>query len=143
MSTDLEWAHETFTDPDDDSDWFSASDYTPVLERLGTIVVRVDEEDYQGDSYVLYSGGGERSGTWAFLTFGWGSCSGCDALQGCESVEEVVTLLEQLRNDMRWGTTEEITAILNAPEREGEWYAREESWSAFREKALAALAAAA
>ena len=74
------------------------ANYQPMLEEFGKILIQVDVKDYQGDSFVLYQNG-QRFG---YLCFGWGSCSGCDALQACESFEEVQELMDKLYNSIRW-----------------------------------------
>ena len=73
-------------------------DYQPIIDHFGHVAVQVEEDDYQGDSWVLYHNG-NRVG---FLTFGWGSCSGCDALQACSNYEELDELIEEMRRGIRW-----------------------------------------
>ena len=73
-------------------------DYQPILEEFGEILVQVDEDNYQGDSYLLY----KKDNQYGFLVFGWGSCSGCDALQACSSIDEVQELMNQLYSDIKW-----------------------------------------
>lgn len=74
------------------------SDYNPMLDAFGNVVVRVDTDSYQGDTYILYDNG-DKIG---HLIFGWGSCSGCDTLQRCESIEEVQELCDHLENSIKW-----------------------------------------
>ena len=74
------------------------SDYQPMLDAFGNIVVQIDDHDYQGDSRVLY----DEAGRIGILIFGWGSCSGCDALQACDSIEEVQQLCDELQDDIKW-----------------------------------------
>lgn len=62
------------------------------------IAVQVDDNDYQGDSRLLY----DENGKIGVLIFGWGSCSGCDALQACGSLEEVQKLCDELQEDIEW-----------------------------------------
>ena len=81
--------------PEDECYW---SDYQPMLDAFGNIAVQVDDDDYQGDSRVLYDENGEIG----LLIFGWGSCSGCDALQACGSLEEVQELCDKLQEDIKW-----------------------------------------
>ena len=79
--------------------YFSApGDYSPMLESFGSIVLKVDDDDYQGDSRVLYRAGYKIG----YLQFGWGSCSGCDALQGCDSYAEIDSLMDGLQAAIIW-----------------------------------------
>lgn len=78
--------------------FYGPSDYTPILEQFGNIVLQVDDDDYQGDSRVLY----EKDGKYGYLIFGWGSCSGCDSLQGCDKISQIQSLIDELENDISW-----------------------------------------
>lgn len=86
-------------------EWSYSSDgmpyvgYDELVESFGfEVVSRRDVGDYQGDSmYVLKEGS-----RYGWLNFGWGSCSGCDALQGCSSYEELDELRKSLHDDIRW-----------------------------------------
>jgi hypothetical protein len=73
-------------------------EYQPMLNAFGKIVLQVDDIAYQGDSRVLYDNDGEIG----VLIFGWGSCSGCDALQACNSLEDVQELCNELQDSIRW-----------------------------------------
>ena len=73
-------------------------DYKPMLNAFGNIVLQVDDDNYSGDSRVLY----DNDGKIGFLLFGWGSCCRCDALQACETLEEVQALCDELQNDIKW-----------------------------------------
>lgn len=55
--------------------------YDPILNDLGKVLFKLDEGSYSGDTRLIYTDSNSRYG---ILTFGWGSCSGCDALQSCE-----------------------------------------------------------
>jgi hypothetical protein len=74
------------------------SDYQPMLDAFGKIAIQVDDDDYQGDSRLLY----DENGKIGLLIFGWGSCSGCDALLACDSLEEVQELCDSLQEDIKW-----------------------------------------
>jgi hypothetical protein len=96
---------EIYTHCEDTEGYFIAEgDYLPLLESMGQILVKVDDHDYSGDSRVLYKDGDK----YGILIFGWGSCSGCDALQGCDSFEEIEQLRTKLFNDIRWFAKEEV-----------------------------------
>jgi hypothetical protein len=73
-------------------------DYQPMLEEFGEIILQENDDSYQGDSFLIYKDG-ERYG---YLNFGWGSCSGCDALQACGTIEEVQELMDELCNRIIW-----------------------------------------
>lgn len=45
----------------------------------------------------------------------------CDALQGCESYEEVVELRDGLHEDVRWGDLEGTIRYLADHDWEGDW----------------------
>lgn len=78
--------------------------YAELLESFDVEVLhRVDEDDYQGDSWVLFRDG-ERYG---YLCFGWGSCSGCDALEACCSHVEVTELRDSLWSGIHWEPSRE------------------------------------
>lgn len=77
--------------------------YVPMLQEFGEIVLQVDEDNWQGDSWVLYKDGDK----YGYLCFGWGSCSGCDSLQGCESEEELENLMHSLCSAIQWYDSKE------------------------------------
>jgi hypothetical protein len=77
---------------------FSWYDYQPMLDAFGKIAIQVDDNDYRGDSRLLY----DENGKIGVLIFGWGSCGGCDALQACGSLEEVQELCDGLQEDIEW-----------------------------------------
>jgi hypothetical protein len=81
-----------------DADWFYIDNYNPMIKEFGDVLVQVDDDDYQGDTRVLY----QRDGKIGYLNFGWGSCSGCDALQDCGDIGEVQELMNGLYNHIKW-----------------------------------------
>lgn len=80
------------------NDFYGWWDYQPMLDAFGKIVLQIDDISYQGDSRVLY----DNCGKIGVLIFGWGSCSGCDALQACKSLEDVQELCDELQDSIRW-----------------------------------------
>lgn len=104
--------------PDTGYGYFSVGDYNPLLESFGyEILLHVDDDDYQGDSLLLFRDG-ERYG---ILIFGWGSCSGCDALQACSNYEEVEELRTSLHEQIRWGTKDQILWYFQNHDWKGDW----------------------
>lgn len=73
-------------------------DYNPMIKAFGNVVVQVDDEDYSGDTRVLY----DNNSKIGHLVFGWGSCSGCDALQACGDYDVLQALCDELENEIKW-----------------------------------------
>lgn len=109
--------------------WYEGPfDYSPIVQSLGYVVVKVDDKDYQGDTRALL----ERNGKFGLLVFGWGSCSGCDALQGCGSYEEVDELIQKLNASITWfDTLQECVAYISHSDRLGSHYAHSAEWLEF------------
>ena len=84
--------------PQEDPEFFYVSDYQPILDSFGKIILQIDDADWQGDSRVLYKRG-EHIG---YLQFGWGSCSGCDALQACATYDKVDAVIQHLSGAISW-----------------------------------------
>lgn len=114
--------------------------YDGLMDTFGLErVVQVDDDDYQGDTRVIFKDG-DRYG---FLIFGWGSCSGCDALQGAleDGLKELTELRDQLHGSIRW----EDEAINMIGYLSTKYWPGEYSWSAdetkrFVKKAIEYLA---
>lgn len=75
--------------------------YAQLVESLGLVVeVEGHARDYQGESwYVLRDA---ETGAWGSLSYGWGCCPGCDALQACREDHEVEALRLGLWDSIRW-----------------------------------------
>ena len=81
--------------------------YDDILNEFGHVVFQVDDDDdYEGDSRVLL----EREGPYyGVLIFGFGSCSGCDALLACCTYEDLDELIAHFERDIHWfGSKEEL-----------------------------------
>ena len=92
--------------PDEEEGYSMVADYTPIIQSLGKVYVRVDDEDYQGDSRILFRG--VENYKLGFLLFGWGSCSGCDSLQACSTFSEIDELIQELKDKIIWFDSKEI-----------------------------------
>ena len=102
----------------EDDYWFYISDYQPMIDAFGEVAVQVDDCDYQGDTRVLY----DNDGSIGILIFGWGSCSGCDALQACTTMEEVQELCDFLQDSIKWfDSREDALAYVTEKDWELEW----------------------
>jgi hypothetical protein len=130
-------ALEIYPELNNNSDYFnSPCDYNPIVQSFGTVVVKVDEDNYQGDSFVYYVDN-DRHGV---LIFGWGSCCGCDALQACSSIKDVDDLIESLEKDIKWFTATELYNWLNDDEyQETQYHYHNEPWHTFKKQVVERL----
>lgn len=111
-----------------DEEYYCNSNYDPIVKYFGNILVESHDDDYQGDSRYLI----QSSGKYGFLIIGWGSCSGCDALQGCSNNEELNDLVNSLWNNIKWfDTKEEVLNYINSEDREENFYYHSEEWNNF------------
>jgi hypothetical protein len=138
MKTAKEIYHEEAKDFNEDDDWFCISDYQPILNSFGTIVCQEDEKNWQGDSFVLYHD--EENNEFGYLSFGWGSCSGCDALQACRKWEDVDDLMLELQNSITWfASADDAIGFFETHDWEGEYSFNSEAKKLFLIDAMAYL----
>lgn len=81
-----------------ESSYDRVCEYSIITKEIGDLLFSIDLGDYQGDSLNVYKDGSK----YGFLSFGYGSCSGCDALQGIESYEELQNFIDGLVNNVKW-----------------------------------------
>lgn len=113
------------------SQYAPCTSYAPVINGLGNPLVVVSDDDYSGDTFVLYTGQGY---TYGILVIGWGSCAGCDALQACESYDDLNALIDDLERSIVWFPS--LTAVREwaaSADRKGSHYHHSEAWPAFRQ----------
>jgi hypothetical protein len=84
---------------EEDDNYPMICDYQPMLGAFGNIVIKIENDDCQGDSRILYKE--KYNNNYGYLKFGWGSCCGCDALQSCETIEELQKLMDELYSQIR------------------------------------------
>lgn len=120
--------------------WFPLWDYKPLVASMGfDVLLQVDEDDYQGDSFLLLKDGNK----WGFLTFGWGSCSGCDALQACDSWEDAESLRTEMASSIKWHEgPQQLRDYWGSKDWEAEWFCRNAVWNDFSQQAVAIIEAA-
>ena len=126
-------AERLYPDQYDRDDWnYGPSNYQPLLDEMGTILVQVDDSDYQGDSRLLLRDGGR----YGFLVFGWGSCSGCDELQACSSYQDIADMANRLASSIPWFDTlaEVQTYVADTATRELSHYYHKSEWAEFAAK---------
>jgi hypothetical protein len=118
-----------------DERWWS--DYQPIINSFGSVIIQADDADYQGDSYVVLRDGSR----YGYLNFGWGSCSGCDALQACDSLEEVDNLINSLASSIHWeDSAEDLLKWMDERDWELQYVWHVDEFKAFLAQAKEALA---
>lgn len=130
--TDIELMQLIYPEVSENADgyFYGPYDYEPMVESFGKILVETHVNDYQGDSWYLL----KKDDLYGYLSFGWGSCSGCDALQRCSSLEEVAELYNQLKNSITWRAKEETAKWFAEHDWEGDYCYYEEEFKEFLEK---------
>lgn len=111
MTTIREALEEKNKDRFDESKYWSMSaEYEDAFSDC-KILAWESVGDYQGDYFAIVQGPDGRIG---FVKIGYGSCSGCDALQGTigyrddskeereKCMKEVLELLEGIRGEVHW-----------------------------------------
>ena len=109
----------------EETGWF---EYEPMIKEFGEIINKYDFGEYQGDTIVIY----KSNNRYGYLLFGWGSCSGCDALQACETIEEVQKLMDALYNSIEWfNSLDELKEWFNQKDWGLEWFGHDPSFKDF------------
>lgn len=125
-----------------DGYWDSPSDYRPLIDSLGHAVeLCVEVGSYSGDTQVLLRDG-QRFG---ILSFGWGSCSGCDALQACDNYEEIDELRAKLADSIVWKDSAiEMAEFMMERDWESQpcWHSDEEATKKFVSESIEILSGA-
>ena len=92
-------------------------DYNPLIRSFGEVLLQVDDNDYQGDTRVIL----KKGDVYGLLIFGWGSCSGCDALQACNSYKEIEELREELERSIQWRSAKDLLTYFLEHDWEGDY----------------------
>jgi len=127
-------AKQLYPDQGQEEPFYGPGDYQPIVNSFGEIALQVDDDDYQGDSRILY----KRGDDFGLLIFGWGSCSGCDALQACNTFKEIGELIEGLERDIIWKSKADMLVFFKTRDWEGQFSWGEET-KQFVEKVIALL----
>jgi hypothetical protein len=60
-------------------------------------------------------------GKYGYILFGWGSCSGCDALQACDDMEDLNALAQSMWDSIAWyDTPQELINWIKTHDYEGD-----------------------
>lgn len=113
------------------ADWFYAVEgYDAIVKHCGEVLVEASDHDYQGDTFALVRGGDGRVG---YVQFGWGSCSGCDALQACSTLADLGRLTDSIVSGVRWfNDVAEARTWLEGAEERNDYYVHSDAYPRFR-----------
>lgn len=115
----------------------SRDDYWSYDELVDSMEVKVllmeEDQDYQGESYYLLKKGRE----YGILIFGWGSCSGCDALEACYgNREEATKLRDDLWSSISWKSKPDMRKYVNEKDWSLDYYYYERAGRKFGERVV-------
>lgn len=80
---------------------------------------------YQGDAVSIV----KKGRAYGLLIFGYGSCSGCDALEACSKIEDVIELRDNLYREIHWEPGRvAFTKWLMERDWEGQWIWHEDEF---------------
>lgn len=84
----------------EDEDYFSVTKdwYDLVKSFSDEIIMSYSIGDYSGDYYYII----KLKSHYGFVSVAYGSCSGCDVLQGCSSLSELKSLQFSIWKDIKW-----------------------------------------
>jgi len=84
---------------DDADGFYGPDDYTPIIQHIAPEILHLSEDaGYEGDTFVL---GRTSAGEVVWVEIGWGSCSGCDELQACSTVADIVALANNISDSAK------------------------------------------
>lgn len=72
--------------------------YREIADKIATVMNEWDIGSYQGDTVFLLADGDRRG----LLIQGYGSCSGCDALQAVNTPAEAQDLIDDMVRNVHW-----------------------------------------
>lgn len=105
--------------------------YDEIVATQGEVIGQWVMGTWQGDYIYLL----KNKDKYSFFVIGYGSCSGCDALESCENDEEFNELKQDIINRIAWGTKQEIVDHINNEEA-NRWYFHEDGWEEIQKEAL-------
>lgn len=96
-------------------------DYSKLLELMDyEVLFEKSCGSYQGDLVFLLKHPEKGFG---FTVVGYGSCSGCDALEACDSVSDVHDLMQTLDNHITWRESKiELAGFLAIRDKANHWH---------------------
>lgn len=109
-------------------EWLEGAGYDEMLSGVGAEVLAFEAiGDYQGDYFYLLKRGDE----YAFLVLGYGSCSGCDALEACYDLSDKMELFSDIVTGIQWMTKKELRKELLDKDEKIHWYSSDDDAKKF------------
>lgn len=99
-------------DPSDGDYFYPKVGYEELLADVADVEYSEDFGSYQGDSVFLLRH--VPTGQYGFTVVGYGSCSGCDAMQACSSLSDLEALRDQMLAGIHWGLPGDLAARITA-----------------------------
>lgn len=109
--------------------------YDEIVATQGEILKDWVMGDWQGDYIYLL----KKDDKYSAVVIGYGSCSGCDALQACDNDEDFEALKQDVLRTIVWVTKEDILNDLDDEEL-NRWYFHEEDWEDIKKEIKEILA---
>lgn len=111
--------------------FYPEESYYELVEKNADVLIEHTLGSYQGDMLFLLRNGDQ----FGFLVVGYGSCSGCDSLEACESQEAVDSLAERIYDGIKWfDSFSDLKEYVLHDNRDLEWFPYEAGWDDFVEK---------
>jgi hypothetical protein len=108
--------------------------YSELIDSMEVdVLLEVDEADYQGSSWLIV----QQGSRFGYLCYGWGSCSGCDALEACgNNVTEATELRDDIFNGIQWeNSADELLSYFVETDWELKWEYHSKDFRDFLEQA--------
>ncbi|MHA2280257.1 MAG: hypothetical protein ACXAC5_05305 [Promethearchaeota archaeon] len=114
----------------DDDDWYRGG-YEELIEATGCeIIDSLKMGSYQGDLLMIVS----KNYRFGVLSTGYGSCAGCDELQGCYTHNDRAELAKKIYGKIIWKEPTKIIDYLQDKDWETEYYGKQKGLPEFVDK---------
>lgn len=114
--------------------------YKGLLNGVVEVLASQSVGDYQGDMFMVVTDDRFLTERVGWLVVGYGSCSGCDAYEACDTAVERVDLLASIVRGIRWfDSLDDLKKWLSTQDFAANyWYAHEPEFPVFVQYILAA-----
>jgi hypothetical protein len=116
--------------------------YDDIAATFGELVEQGKSDDYQGDEWFLLKRVTDKGVEYGFLEQGFGSCSGCDALQACGTEHEYNELINEMFLRIKWDSAPNLLAWFETYDWTGHWSGSSEECRQFIKESIEHLKAA-